>query len=138
MRTAEKGEAAVASVKALHPNAQLHILLLDLLSLSSVKNAAKEFLDQEKHLHGLINNAGIMAVSFAIGDDGYETQWQTNYLSHWLLTHLLLPTMQRTSQESSEPGQVRIVNVSSDAHEKVAPSVGIDFDDMNQEKGYTW
>lgn len=87
---------------------------------------------QETVLHGLINNAGIMAVPFALTRDGIESQFQTNYLSHWLLTHHLLPVLQETATRSG-PGEVRIVNVSSDGHERFAPKEGIQLQDVNLE-----
>jgi retinol dehydrogenase 12 len=61
--------------------------------------------------------------------DGYEAQWQTNYIAHWLFTHLLLPTLQRTAQ-SSPPGTVRIVNLTSGGH-ALAPKSGINFSDTS-------
>lgn len=58
------------------------ILEIDHLSLASVFSAAKSVLSKESSLHGLINNAGIMASPFEITIDGHEGQWQTNYLAH--------------------------------------------------------
>lgn len=62
---------------------------------------------------------------------------QTNYLAHWLLTYLLLPILTKSAR-SSDPGTVRITNVSSDDHLLFAPSTGIDFEDINQTKGSAW
>lgn len=101
---------------------------MDHLSLSSVVSAAKRFLSQETSLHGLVNNAGIMATPFEISKDGYESQIQTNYIAHWVFTSHLLPLMLATSKNLS-PGSVRIVVVSSSGH-LVAPKGGIDFDDI--------
>jgi NAD(P)-dependent dehydrogenase (short-subunit alcohol dehydrogenase family) len=84
---------------------------------------------KQKRLHGLVNNAGIMAVANGISEDGFEYQWQTNYLSHWLLTFLLTPVMELTAT-TVPAGTVRIVNVSSSNH-KMAPPQGIDFEDIN-------
>ena len=56
-----------------------------------------------------------MASPYALTIDGYETQWQTNYLSHFLLIKALLPTLSSAAAEATSPGRVRIVNVSSDA-----------------------
>jgi NAD(P)-dependent dehydrogenase (short-subunit alcohol dehydrogenase family) len=135
-RAPAKGNAAIAAIKAQVPTAKLHLLILDHMDLSSVVSAAKELTTKEKQLHGLINNAGIMAVPFAKSRDGYESQWQTNYLAHALLTHHLLPLLLSTAR-ASKPGDVRIVNVSSMGH-NFAPKGGIDFADINQEKGSLW
>lgn len=135
-RSEAKGNAAIASIKAKVPTANIHTLILDHMNLSSVVAAAKELIANEHQLHGLVNNAGIMAVPFAKSQDGYESQWQTNYLAHALLTHHLLPLLLHTAK-SSKPGDVRIVNVSSMGH-AFAPKHGIDFVDINQEKGSLW
>lgn len=107
------------------------------MNLSSVVSAAKEFARKETKLHCLINNAGIMAVLFEKSKDGYESQWQTNYLAHFLLAHHLLPILLATARVS-KPGDVRIVNVTSGGHARFAPKVGIDFEDINQENGGPW
>lgn len=136
-RSALKGRNAIASIQKLVPEADINLLVLDHMDLSSVGSAAKAFASKEPKLHGLINNAGIMAVPFEKSKDGYESQWQTNYLSHFLLTQHLLPTLLATAR-SSRPGEVRIVNVTSVGHSHFAPKAGIEFEDINQEKGGVW
>lgn len=127
-RSLEKGTAAIASIKNMHPLANIDLLQMDLMDLSSVVAAAKYFLTFETALHGLINNAGIMATPFQITKDGHEAQWQTNYLAHWILTEHLLPLMLRTSNGLA-PGSVRIVNLTSSGHLN-APKGGINFNDL--------
>jgi NAD(P)-dependent dehydrogenase (short-subunit alcohol dehydrogenase family) len=51
-------------------------------SLESVVKAAKTFKSQETRLHGLILNAGIMAVPYEVTKDGFESQMQVNYVAH--------------------------------------------------------
>jgi NAD(P)-dependent dehydrogenase (short-subunit alcohol dehydrogenase family) len=95
------------------------------MTLSTVISAAKELIAKEKKLHALINSAGIMAVPFQNPQDGYEPQWQTNSLAHALLAHHLLPLLLSTAP-LSQPGAVRIVNVSSRGH-KFAPKKRAQF-----------
>jgi NAD(P)-dependent dehydrogenase (short-subunit alcohol dehydrogenase family) len=102
---------------------------MDHLSLSSVVAAARLFLSKESALHGLVNNAGIMATPFEMSQDGHEAQWQTNYLAHWVFTSHLLPLMLSTSK-SLPSGSVRIVNLSSSAH-FFTPKGGINFIDTS-------
>ncbi len=56
---------------------------------------------------------------------------QINYLSHWLLTHHLLPLLEKTAK-TSKPGDVRIVDVTSVGH-NLAPRGGINFKDTKLE-----
>ena len=80
-----------------------------------------------------------MCTPFSLSPQSIETQFQTNYLSHFYLTSLLLPTLQSTASSlNTAPGTVRIVNVSSDGHSKLAPKEGIPFEDMNMESKSTW
>jgi NAD(P)-dependent dehydrogenase (short-subunit alcohol dehydrogenase family) len=62
---------------------------------------------------------------------------QTNYLSHFLLTHLLLPTLFSTAT-TAPPGTVRIINVSSSGHAQLAPKDGINLNDLNLKDKSTW
>jgi NAD(P)-dependent dehydrogenase (short-subunit alcohol dehydrogenase family) len=142
-RSPGKAEAAINQIRAETPAADVRFLHMDLMDLQSVVAAAKQFRHTEQKLHGLVNNAGIMATPFALSGDGFEAQWQTNYLAHWLLTWHLLDTLTKTLQEEEEEsgsaalGSVRVVNVTSDGH-GFAPKAGIDFVDINQEKGGLW
>lgn len=135
-RNPTKGEAAISDIKKTDPSANIDLLQMDLMDLASVVAAAKRFLALESTLHGLVNNAGIMATPFELTKDGHEAQWQTNYLSHWVLTELLLPILLQTSKTLS-PGSVRIVNVSSSGHLS-APKGGINFADPSLKDGTIW
>ncbi|KAF4631734.1 hypothetical protein G7Y89_g6394 [Cudoniella acicularis] len=132
-RSPTKGNTAIASIKTLYPHANITLLEIDHLSLSSVVSAANLFLAKETSLHGLVNNAGIMATPLEISKDGHEAQWQTNYLAHWVFTSHLLPIMLSTSK-TLPPGSVRIVNLTSAGHYS-APKEGINFADASLRNG---
>ncbi|KAI1348353.1 hypothetical protein F5Y01DRAFT_214215 [Xylaria sp. FL0043] len=136
-RSPQKGEAAIASIKKTHPSATISLLQMDLMDLSSVVSAAQRFLSLETSLHGLVNNAGVMATPFELTRDGHEAQWQTNYLSHWVLTEHLLPLMLQTARSLSAAGSVRIVNLSSSGH-LTAPKCGINFADPSLKDSGPW
>ncbi|XP_072766791.1 retinol dehydrogenase 11-like [Anoplolepis gracilipes] len=105
---------------------ELVIYRLDLSSLKSVKECARNLITKESAIHLLINNAGVMMCPQETTEDGFELQLQTNYIGHFLLTLLLLPKIQ-----SSEP-ICRIVNVSSAIYKH-----GIIHDDLNLKESYT-
>jgi retinol dehydrogenase-12 len=128
-RSADKGKTTVSQIAKTYPEAKVSVLVMDHTRLFTVVAAAQNFLSKETKLHGLVNNAGIMATPFKMTEDGYEEQWQTNYLAHWVLTSRLLPTMFATAK-SEDPGVVRVVNLSSYGHHS-APSGGISFSDMD-------
>ena len=141
-RSAEKGAAAVASITAstkktnfgLEPD--LHLVLMDHMSLTSVLEAAKRIQSECTILHGIVNSAGIMATPYQMSQDGFESQWQTNYLAHWLLTYHLLPLFESTTRVSS-PGTVRIVNISSMGHTATLKE-GISFNDTSLKDTFTF
>lgn len=89
---------------------ELIIHKLNLGSFASVRECAKQINETEKNIHILINNAGVMVCPYEKTEDGNENQIQTNHLSHFLFTLLLLSKIR-----NSGPG-CRIISVSSMAH----------------------
>lgn len=98
---------------------------LDLASLKSVRNFARDINETEDRLDILINNAGVMRCPYWKTEDGFEMQFGVNHLGHFLLTNLLLGLLQR-----SQPS--RVINVSSLAHTRGK----IRFDDLQSEQDY--
>jgi NAD(P)-dependent dehydrogenase (short-subunit alcohol dehydrogenase family) len=96
---------------------------MDLVSFRSVREAARRVLSSYQRLDVLVNNAGVVLRRRTVTPDGHETAWQTNFLSAFLLTNLLLSALRAS-------GRARIVNVSSDAHR-----VGrLDWNDLEMER----
>lgn len=119
-RNADKAEAAMASIRGDHPDADLRFIALDLADLTSIRSGAEQLLTQTSHLDLLINNAGVMALPERRTADGFEMQIGTNHLGHFALTAQLLDAL-----EAADAG--RVVTVSSIAHK-----IGrIDLDDLN-------
>jgi len=110
---------------------KIEFLTLDLMKLSSVKKFGETVAEKQIPIHGLINNAGIMFGPRQETEDGFESQLATNYLGHFLLTHILLPVLE-TSGTPDEPA--RIVNVSSSAHYLGS---WMDFEDPNLRNFYS-
>ncbi|XP_065209980.1 retinol dehydrogenase 11-like [Planococcus citri] len=131
-RDAEKAAKAVDDIKETvksednQPLGELVIKKLDLGSLLSIKECAKDILQSEERINILVNNAGVMMCPKSKTADGFELQFGTNHLGHFLFTCLLLPRIRHSTP-------ARIVNVSSLAHKKGR----IHFDDINLENGYT-
>eukprot|EP00897_Mesotaenium_endlicherianum_P004807 jgi/Mesen1/4354/ME000022S03634 len=121
-RSEAKGKAAqdlvLRAVKARGAEGKAEFASLDLSSLASVRAFADGFIRQHGQLDCLINNAGIMVPPHSYTADGFESQFQVNYLSHYLLTRLLLPVMEKSA------GTPSIVHVSSLAGERVSLKKG--------------
>ena len=113
-RSAEKGEAAVAGIKAAAGSSAVFFLALDLADLSSVRDCAAEFLARGEPLHVLINNAGV-AGRRGLTKQGFELMFGVNHLGHFLLTQLLLERL-----VSSAPARVVTVSTVAAASAMVA------------------
>lgn len=133
VRNVDAAGAVREAVLAEAPAAKLDLMELDLSSMDSVRKFASDFTAKGLPLNILINNAGVMATPFSLSKDGIEMQFATNHVGHFLLTHLLLETMKKTSRESSMEG--RIVNVSSEGH-RFAYREGVRFAKINDESEY--
>ena len=109
VRDPDRGSAAAARIRAELPDAQLEIRLVDLASLQSVRDFAEDFLADHDRIDVLINNAGIMACPQGTTVDGFELQFGTNHLGHFLLTNLLMPALRNGAP-------ARVVSLSSAGH----------------------
>ncbi|XP_050665891.1 retinol dehydrogenase 13-like [Leptidea sinapis] len=123
-RNLEKAEEAKSDIEKacieLPEKGNLVLQHCDLSSLKSVREFCQKILDTEPQVNILVNNAGIMMCPKGETEDGFEIQFGTNHLAHFLLTMLLLPRIIR-----SKPA--RIVTVSSRAHIRY----NIKLDDLN-------
>ncbi|XP_066044365.1 retinol dehydrogenase 12-like isoform X2 [Chamaea fasciata] len=124
-RDIAKAEAAATEIRAETGNQQVIVKKLDLADTKSIREFAENFLAEEKELHVLINNAGVMLCPYSKTADGFEMHLGVNHLGHFLLTFLLLECLKQSAP-------ARIVNVSSLAHH----GGRIRFHDLHGEKSY--
>jgi NAD(P)-dependent dehydrogenase (short-subunit alcohol dehydrogenase family) len=122
-RDAARGEETAAAIRASTGNAHVEVEPLELASLASVRACAERLLARHRALHLLVNNAGVMACPQGTTQDGFELQFGTNHLGHFLLTCLLAPALRRAAPS-------RVVSVSSRGHH-ISPVV---FDDIQFER----
>jgi WW domain-containing oxidoreductase len=92
----------------------------------SVLGCVAELQAAGQRLDGIICNAGIMALPNLTKQYGYELQFFTNHIGHFLLVTRLLPLLAPDG---------RVVVVSSNAHRR-SPAAGIEFDNLRGEKSY--
>ena len=122
-RNPERLEATLEELRGETVSEKLGSYLADLSSLGEVRGLAERVLSEQDRLDVLVNNAGIISRGREESGDGHELTFAVNYLSHFLLTGLLLPLLR-------ESAPARVVNVAS------AGQSPIDFDDPMLERGY--
>ncbi len=122
-RNRERLEATWEEVSEQTGSEKLRYYLADFSSLDAVRKLAERILSDEDRLDVLVNNAGIIAHERKESEDGYERTFAVNYLSHFLLTSLLLPLL-----KGSAPA--RVVNVAS------AGQSPLDFSNLMLERSY--
>ncbi len=120
-RTVEKAQAACDDV-----GGETTAVACELSDPASVQACAERVVALGRPLDAIICNAGIMALPTLNQKLGYELQFFTNHIGHFILVTSLLDTL-------AENG--RVVMVSSDAHNG-APKEGIQFDNLSGERGY--
>jgi len=114
-RNQERVENAIKELKDQTGNEAV-FLKLDLGDLKSIRAAAGEFLQKEKELHVLFNNAGVMNPPIEdLTTQGYDLQFGTNTLGPFYFTKLLLPALLAAAKDSPN-GKARVVNTSSSVH----------------------
>lgn len=123
-RRREDGAAVAREIEG-RSGVQPDLLVVDLSSQASIRNAAADLRSRYPRLHVLINNAGVIPHRREITVDGLETQFAVNHLAYFLLTNLLLPQLRAGAPS-------RIINVSSGAHEHAT----LDFGDLQAQRRY--
>jgi len=122
-RSPERLEVTLEELRGQTSSQKVCSYLADLSSLAAVRDLADRILSEYDRLDVLVNNAGIIVQERKASEDGYELTFAVNYLSHFLLTSLLLPLL-----KDSVPA--RVVNVAS------AGQSPIDFSNLMLEQGY--
>lgn len=107
-RDLDKARAATEVVRAQAANGGgLELIQLDLASLASVRACADALVADGRPFDLVIANAGVMATPFGKTADGFETQFGTNHLGHFVLVNRIASLM--------KPGS-RLVNLASAGH----------------------
>jgi len=112
-RNLTKGQAAAKAIAG-DTGGDVRFGLIDLTSFASVRAFAATFLKGNNRLDLLINNAGMGSNTGMKTKDGYEMTLQVDYLGHFLLTELLLPTLRHTGDTNGKGA--RVINLASDVH----------------------
>ena len=122
-RDLTKAEAASAQVRrdATENGGSFELIELDLNSLKSVRTCAGELIAKGQSFDLVIANAGVMATPFEHTADGFERQFGTNHLGHFVLVNRIAPLLRAGA---------RLINVSSAGHRFSS----VDLEDPNFER----
>lgn len=121
VRDRVRGGEAAGALRVSSGRRNVHVAVLDLADLGSVRRFADDWGDAPLHI--LVNNAAIMACPLTRTAQGREAQFATNHVGHFALTTALLPALRRGAPS-------RVVALSSIGH-KIS---GVDFDDIHFER----
>jgi NAD(P)-dependent dehydrogenase (short-subunit alcohol dehydrogenase family) len=129
VRNLEKGKKVVDEILASNPNGgKIDLVEMELESLDSIRKGAADFLERSGgKLNVFVANAGIMASPEGRTKDGFEKQFGTNYVSHFLLFQLVKDAL-LASATPEFPS--RVISVSSQGHRYST----VRLDDYNFEK----
>lgn len=125
-RNRERGEEAVAEVRAATGSSTIDLLLCDFASQASIHEMTEQFNRDYPRLDVLVNNAGLINMSRQETVDGLEATFAINHLGYFMNTLLLMESLTKGSA-------VRVVNVSSGAHR----GAKINFDDLMGKESYS-
>ncbi|XP_057302045.1 retinol dehydrogenase 13-like [Hydractinia symbiolongicarpus] len=126
-RTLKKGLKVVKDLRFQSRQELIEVRKLDLSSLESVKDFAQEISEEVGKIDVLINNAAhISGKDRVVTSDGYEQTFQVNYLSHFLLTKMLIDKLKKNNPPS------RIINVVCENFKKG----NLDFSDLQAKKNF--
>src|SRR3984885_9277699 len=108
-RDLEKAQRATSEVSkaAAETGASFEVVELDLASLKSVRTAADNLVADGRLFDVIIANAGVMATPFGKTEDGFETQFGTNHLGHFVFVNRIAKLIKKGG---------RLVNLSSAGH----------------------
>jgi NAD(P)-dependent dehydrogenase (short-subunit alcohol dehydrogenase family) len=122
-RDLDKAKAATEQVRkdAAANGGRLELVELDLANLKSVRACADQLLAKGDSFDVVIANAGVMATPFGHTADGFETQFGTNHLGHFVLVNRLARLIRAGG---------RVINVSSAGHRYA----NVDLDDPDFER----
>lgn len=131
-RDQRRGEAALSKLRHHVPNAAIDLAIVDLASLTSIRQFAEKENGRATRIDVLINNAGVMTPPKRLETtDGFELQFGTNVLGHFALTAWLLPALGRSAAAGSE--RPRVVTIASIAHKQGL----LNFQDLQSSNTYS-
>lgn len=126
VRDRARGEDVAREIRAVSGAGAVDVFVADLSLMSEVRRVAGEIAAAHPIIDVLVNNAGAIFGERGLTSEGLEQTFATNHVAYFLLTRLLLPTLEAAPR-------ARVVVVASEAHRGAR---GVDWDDLRRERGY--
>lgn len=124
-RDVNKGSEMVKELESNNPLGKFFFYSVDFSSQSGIRDFATKINNDFRHIDVLVNNVGLFTSKRKESEDGIELMLAVNYLSAFLLTHLLLDKLKIS-------GNARIINVTGGAYKFGE----IHFDDINLKQDF--
>lgn len=124
-RDPDKGRTVLEQLRDETHNNRLDLFIADLSSQKEIHELAGEVKKKYGRLHVLVNNAGVFLNNRQLTEDGLEMTFAVNHLAPFLLTHLLLDLLKKSTP-------ARIITVSSITHQQA----WVDLDNLQGQKSY--
>jgi NAD(P)-dependent dehydrogenase (short-subunit alcohol dehydrogenase family) len=132
-RDPRRSAAALDDIReAARTSRAVDMIIADLAIMGEAARAARQIAALTDRLDVLLNNAGGTPKERVVTSEGNEATFAGNHLGHFLLTDRLMPLL-RAAAAGQPRGAVRIINVSSGAHEY---SSGLDWNDLQLLKSF--
>ncbi|XP_042442276.1 dehydrogenase/reductase SDR family member 12-like [Zingiber officinale] len=106
-RSKERGEAALSKIQSTTGNPNIHLEICDLSSINEVKSFVSRFSTNQKSLHVLVNNAGLLEHNRVNTQEGLELNFAVNVAATYTLTELAIPLLEKAAPDA------RVITVSS-------------------------
>lgn len=123
-RDSKKGNEVQKEIKEKSESSSVDLFTCDLSKFDDLREMARRIKENYDKLHVLINNAGMWTSKRRLNKKGIEMTFAVNHLSHFLLTHLLMNNLKKSTP-------ARIINVTSDVHRRAS----INFDGFKGSEG---
>lgn len=123
-RNRERGEAAVARLRAESGSEQIELAVGDLATQSGIQGLADDLRGRLDRIDVLINNAGNLSTEREVTADGFEKNFAVNVVAPYRLTHALMPLL-----EAARPARVLVVTGGT-------PAGKLDLSDLQSASGF--
>ncbi|WOL08144.1 dehydrogenase/reductase SDR family member 12 isoform X1 [Canna indica] len=124
-RNKERGEAAFSKIQSITGNQNIHLEICDLSSINGVKSFVSRFSTQEKPLHVLVNNAGLLEHNRVTTPEGLELNFAVNVAATYTLTELMMPLLEKAAPDA------RVITVSSGGMYTTPLTTDLQFSESN-------